>query len=76
MQQTLKDQVHALEQTLLAIDCFSNICTTSTNNHVELRPSDTAFLLEHLIGDSMFKVEALRMAIDALPSAPAPVPAA
>ena len=68
--QTLKERVDAVEQTLLAINCFSNLCTAiSHSNGGEMPQSDVAFLLEYLSDDSLYKVEALRMQIDALAAA-------
>lgn len=72
--QTLKERVDVLEQTMLAINCLSNICTATTNSNGELAQSDVAFLLEYLSEDSMYKVEALRVMIDALPAGAAHVP--
>lgn len=72
--QTLKERVDVLEQTMLAINCLSNICTSTTNSNGELAQSDVAFLLEYLSEDSMYKVEALRVMIDALPAGAAHVP--
>lgn len=70
--QTLKARVDAVEQALLAINCFSNLCTAiAHSNGGEMPQSDVAFLLEHLSDDSLYKVEALRMQIDALPAAAA-----
>lgn len=74
MTQTLKEKVDALEQNLLAINCLGNICTVTTSSHGDLAQSDVAFLLAYLSDESMFKVEALRMMIDALPAAVAQVP--
>lgn len=65
--QTLKERVDVLEQTMLAINCLSNLCTATVNNNGELSQSDAAFLLEYLSEDSMYKVEALRLMIDTLP---------
>jgi hypothetical protein len=72
--QTLKERVDVLEQTMLAINCLSNICSATTNSNGELAQSDVAFLLEYLSEDSMYKVEALRVMIDALPAGAAHVP--
>lgn len=72
--QTLKERVDVLEQTMLAINCLSNLCTATVNSNGELAQSDVAFLLEYLSDDSMYKVEALRVMIDALPAGAAHVP--
>lgn len=66
--QTLKERVDVLEQQLLAINCLSNICqAASDGNGVDLPQSDVAFLMVHLSESSLYKVEALRMQIHALP---------
>lgn len=72
--QTLKERVDVLEQTMLAINCLSNICTATVNSNGDVSQSDMVFLLEYLSEDSMYKVEALRVMIDALPAGAAHVP--
>lgn len=74
MTQTLKEKIDALEQNMLAINCLSNICTTTTGSHGDLAQSDVAFVLAYLSDESMFKVEALRMMIDAQLASVAQVP--
>jgi hypothetical protein len=69
--QTLKERVDVLERNMLAIDCLSNLCTATVNSNGDIGQSDMAFLLAYLSEDSMYKVEALRMMIDALPAATA-----
>ncbi len=72
--QTLKERVDVLEQTMLAINCLSNLCSATVNSNGDVSQSDMAFLLEYLSEDSMYKVEALRVMIDALPTGAAHVP--
>lgn len=64
--QTLKERVDVLEQTMLAINCLSNLCSATVNSNGDVAQSDMAFLLEYLSEDSMYKVEALRVMIDGL----------
>lgn len=65
--QTLEERVEHLEQTLLAINCLSNIIGAA-NGHADVPEGDVAFLLEYLSDDSLYRVEALRMQIHALPA--------
>jgi hypothetical protein len=69
--QTLKERVDVLERTLLAINCFSNICEASANdaNGAAPAPGDVAYLLAYLSESSLYKVEALREMIGAMPAA-------
>lgn len=64
--QTIKERVDVLERTLLAINCFSNICSaaSSSGSGTDLEQSDVAYLLDYLSESSLYKVEALRMMID------------
>jgi hypothetical protein len=66
--QTLPERVEHLEQTLLAINCLSNIIGAA-NGHADVPAGEVAFLLEYLSDDSLYRVEALRMQIHALPAA-------
>lgn len=66
--QTLKERVDVLERTLLAINSLSNICEAATANNDALPLSEVAFLMSYLSDSSLYKVEALRMQIDALPA--------
>lgn len=71
--QTLKERVDDLEQNLLALNCLSNLVNAAAHgNGVDVPVGDVAFLLEHLSDGSLYRVEALRMQIDALPAAAAP----
>lgn len=72
--QTLQDRVEHLEQTLLAINCLSNIIGAAKSDNAEVPAGEVAFLLEYLSDDSLYRVEALRMQIHALPAAAAPAP--
>lgn len=66
--QSLKERVDDLEQTLLAINCLSNLVNAATRgNGVDVPEGDVAFLLEHLSDGSLYRVEALRVQIEALP---------
>ena len=68
--QSLKERVDDLEQTLLAINCLSNLVNAAAHgNGVDVSVGDVAFLLEHLSDGSLYRVEALRVQIDALPAA-------
>ena len=68
--QSLKARVDDLEQSLLALTCLSNLFNAATRgNGVDVPEGDVAFLLEHLSEGSLYRVEALRMQIDALPAA-------
>ena len=62
---TLKERVDTLERTLLAINCFSNICEAAANSGsaAELPTSDVSYLLNYLSESSLYKIEALRMMI-------------
>lgn len=64
--QTIKERVDVLERTLLAINCFSNLCEAAANSGggAELPTSDVSYLLAYLSESSLYKVEALRMMID------------
>jgi hypothetical protein len=67
--QSLKARVDDLEQTLLAINCFSNLLNAAAHgNGVDVPAGDVAFLLEHLSEGSLYRVEALRVQIDTLPA--------
>jgi len=67
--QSLKERVDDLEQTLLAINCLSNLVKAAGDgNGVDVPVGDVAFLLEHLSDGSLYRVEALRVQIDALPA--------
>jgi hypothetical protein len=73
--QTLEERVEHLEQTLLAINCLSNIVTSANDGNGAAVPvGEVAFLLEYLSDDSLYRVEALRMQIHALPAAAVPAP--
>ena len=61
---TIKDRVDNLEQTLLALNCFSNVLEASTNNNVDVPQGDTSFLLQYLSEESLYKVEAIRMMLE------------
>lgn len=67
--QTLPERVEHLEQTLLAINCLSNIIGAAKNENADVPAGEVAFLLEYLSDDSLYRVEALRMQINALPAA-------
>lgn len=67
--QSLKARVDDLEQTLLAINCLSNLVTSAAGGSgVDVPVGDVGFLLEHLSEGSLYRVEALRVQIDALPA--------
>jgi len=66
--QTLQDRVEHLEQTLLAINCLSNIIGAAKNENADVPAGEVSFLLEYLSDDSLYRVEALRMQIQALPA--------
>ena len=66
--QTLPERVEHLEQTLLAINCLSNIIGAAKNENADVPAGEVAFLLEYLSDDSLYRVEALRVQIDALPA--------
>lgn len=66
--QTLPERVEHLEQTLLAINCLSNIIGAAKNENADVPAGEVAFLLEYLSDDSLYRVEALRMQIHALPA--------
>lgn len=73
--QTLAERVEHLEQTLLAINCLSNIVTAANDGNGAAVPvGEVGFLLEYLSDDSLYRVEALRMQIHALPAATATEP--
>lgn len=69
--QTLAERVEHLEQTLLAINCLSNIIGAAKTDNADVPAGEVAFLLEYLSDDSLYRVEALRMQIHALPAAAA-----
>lgn len=68
---TLEERVEHLEQTLLAINCLSNIIGAAKTDNADVPAGEVAFLLEYLSDDSLYRVEALRMQIHALPAAAA-----
>jgi hypothetical protein len=76
--QTIKERVDVLERTLLAINCFSNLCEAAANSGggAELPTSDVSYLLAYLSESSLYKVEALRVMIDAMPAGAAQMPRA
>jgi hypothetical protein len=67
--QTLQERVEHLEQTLLAINCLSNIIGAAKSDNADVPAGEVSFLLEYLSDDSLYRVEALRMQIQALPAA-------
>lgn len=67
--QTLPERVEHLEQTLLAINCLSNIIGAAKSDNADVPAGEVAYLLEYLSDDSLMRVEALRTQIDALPAA-------
>jgi hypothetical protein len=74
--QTLEERVETLEQTLLALNCFSNLVNAAERGHAQdVAMSDVAFLLEYLSEESLYKVEAIRMMTNPRP-APSPLAAA
>jgi hypothetical protein len=71
---TLEERVEHLEQTLLAINCLSNIIGAAKTDNADVPAGEVAFLLEYLSDDSLYRVEALRMQIHALPAGAAAAP--
>ncbi len=72
--QTLPERVEHLEQTLLAINCLSNIIGAAKSDNADVPAGEVAYLLEYLSDDSLMRVEALRTQIDALPAGAAAAP--
>lgn len=72
--QTLQEKVAHLEQTLLAINCLSNIIGVAKSENADVPAGEVAYLLEYLSDDSLYRVEAVRMHLDELPAAAASAP--
>lgn len=70
--QTLFERVEHLEQTLMAINCLSNIIGAAKSDNADVPAGEVAYLLEYLSDDSLMRVEGLRTQIQALPVAAAP----
>lgn len=66
--QTLHERVEHLEQTLLAINCLSNIIGAAKSDNADVPAGEVAYLLEYLSDDSLMRVEGLRTQIHALPA--------
>lgn len=69
---TLQERVEHLEQTLLAINCLSNIIGAAKSENADVPAGEVSYLLEYLSDDSLYRVEALRMQIEAAPATAAP----
>lgn len=71
---TLQERVEHLEQTILAINCLSNIIGAAKSDNADVPAGEVAYLLEYLSDDSLIRVEGLRVMINALPASAAHVP--
>jgi hypothetical protein len=68
---TLKEQIYALEKSLLAIDTLNDINMQNLKNGNRVIDLDhTANLLDHLIQPAMYQVEAVRTMIDDMQKLP------